>query len=149
MFKKEDEIIAKKYSHRSKYNVKKEKPVCDGIKFDSKLEMNCYMYMRDNPSINILEFQPFFMLMKPFNYYDLEQNKTRKYGKMSYKPDFKVKLPNVDREIVVEVKGMAKPDYMMRKKLWYSQYGEDYYFLQIGSLKKCKKIFEDILNRGD
>ena len=141
--------MGKKLNKRSKYNVKKVKPIEDGITFDSKLELNCYKYMRDNPLIIIIEFQPFYMLMEPFEYYDLEKDKERKYGKMSYKPDFKVRLPNVDKDIAVEVKGMVTPVYALRKKLWYNQYGDKEYFLQIGSLKKCKLIFEEILGRSD
>lgn len=135
----------KKYSKRSKYNVKKDKPVCDGIKFDSKLEMNHYIYFRDNPNIEVIQFQPYFLLLEPFTYYDLETNRTRKYGKFSYKADFKLKIKGVDKEIIWESKGMVKPDFQIRRKIWYSLYGEDYYYITSKSLKHCKRVCEGLL----
>lgn len=132
---------------RNKYNTKKVKPIYNGITFDSKLELNVYKYLDECDDITILGVQPYFLLDEPFTYFCLEKNKIRKYSKMSYKPDIKIQMKNVDKDIIVEVKGLPTPSYMMRKKLWYKLYGKDYYFLEVRSLKKGKVIFDDIRSR--
>lgn len=95
----------------------------------------------------MLDFEPFFLLLEPFTYYDLEKDKIRKYGKFSYKADFKLEYEGLDKPIIWESKGHRKPEYMIRKKIWYSIYGEDYYFVESGSLKHCKKVVEEIDRR--
>jgi len=139
----------KKKFKRNKYNVKKVKPVYEGIEFDSKLEMNVYKYFNECDDIEILGVQPFFLLFEPFSYYCLEKGKMRKYGKMSYKPDIKIRMDGIDKDIIIEVKGLPTPSYMMRKKLWYSQNWEDYYFLEIRSLKKGIILMDELRKRGE
>jgi len=139
----------KRTKARSKYNTKKVKPIYNDITFDSKLEMNIYKYLDECDDVTILGVQPYFLLDEAFTYYCLEKGKERKYRKMSYTPDIKIRLDNVDRDIIVEVKGLPTPSYMMRKKLWYKLYSEDYYFLEIRSLKKCKIILDEIRLRSD
>ena len=134
--------IPKKYSTRSKYNVKKDKPICDGIKFDSKLELNHYKYLNEHPNIEIVQFQPYFLLLEPFLYYDFETQRTRKYGKFSYKADFLIRVKGVDKLIVFESKGMVKPDFQIRRKMWYNKFGKEYYYITVKSLKQCKEIFD-------
>ena len=134
----------KKKFKRSKYNVKKVKPVYEGIEFDSKLEVNHYKYFLSNPNIEVVSFEPYFLLLEPFGYYCLEKNKERKYGKFSYKADFKLKVKGLDRDIIWESKGMVKPEFAIRKKVWYSQYGDEYYYVMSKSLKQCVKFFEDL-----
>ena len=82
-----------KKQKRSKYNVSlKDNLEHNGNKFRSKLEVNHYKLFLDNPKIKVLEFEPFFLLLEPFHYYDLEQDKLRKYGKWSYKADFLLEI---------------------------------------------------------
>ena len=119
----------------------------NGVKFRSKLEVNHYKEFLANPKIEVLEFEPFFLLLEPFHYYDLEQDKERKFGKFSYKADFKLKIEGLDREVIWESKGLRKPEYMIRKKIWYSLYGDKYYFIESKSLKHCKQLLDDLLNR--
>jgi hypothetical protein len=139
-----------KKQKRSKYNQSlSDKLEHNGHKFRSKLEVNHYKHFLDVDEIDVLDFEPFFMLLEPFEYYDLEQDKVRKYGKFSYKADFLLQIKGVNKLVVWESKGMAKSDYMIRKKMWYHIHGEDYYFIQSGSLKHCKKVIEDLLSRGD
>lgn len=133
-----------KKSKRSKYNVKKVKPVYNGITFDSKLELNHYKYFESNPNIEVVSLQPFFMLLEPFNYYDLEKGKERKYGKFSYKADFLLKVVGIDKLVVFESKGMVKPEFAIRKKMWYKLHGNDYYYIMSKSLKHCVKLFEEL-----
>ena len=127
--------------------MKKKKPICDGMKFDSKLEMNHYIHFRDTVGIEVVEFQPYFLLLEPFEYYDLECNRTRKYGKFSYKADFKLKIKGLDKEVIWESKGMVKPDFQIRRKIWYNLYGKDYYYITSKSLKHCKQVCEELLDR--
>jgi hypothetical protein len=134
---------------KHKYNVKKEKPVYKNIKFDSKLEMGHYKLFELYDEIEVIELQPFFMLMEGFTYYDIEQDKIRKYGKFSYKSDFKLDIKGIDKPVIWESKGMITQAYSIRKKIWYSIYGEDYYFIQCSSIKKAKIILEDLVSRGD
>jgi hypothetical protein len=138
-----------KKEKRNKYNAsKKDKNIYKDIKFDSKLELNIYKYLDESDDITILDVQPFFLLEEPFEYFCLEKGKKRKYGKMSYKSDIKIQMKNIDKDIIVEVKGLPTPSYMMRKKLWYRTFGEEYYFLEIRSLKKGKVIFDEIRKRS-
>ena len=134
-----------KKEKRSKYNVSlTDKLEHNGVKFRSKLEVNHYKYFLEHPKITVLEFEPFFLLLEPFTYYDFEVNKERKYGKFSYKADFRLKYDGVDKEIIFESKGLAKPEFNIRKKYWYKIYGEDYNYVMSKSLKHCKKFFEDL-----
>lgn len=126
---------------------KQDNKTYDGIVFDSKLELNVYKYFQSVDEIEILELQPFFLLMEPFSYECLEKGKTRKFGKFSYKPDMRISIKGLDKEVIVEVKGMPRPEYMIRKKIWYNQNKNNYYFLEIRSVKKAKKIVGDILER--
>lgn len=119
----------------------------DGIQFDSSGEVRDYKYIKEHPKMKIVEFEPFFMLEEPFTYYCFEKGKMRKYGKLSYKADFLIKVEGLDKLVVWETKGRPKPDYMIRKKLWYKKYGDDYYFVQIHSKKQTKEIFDKY--RGD
>ena len=141
--------MPKKYSHRSKYNVKKEKPICDGIKFDSKAEMRCYQTLKEYEEVQIVRFQPQFLLLESFEYYDLIKDKKRKYSKMRYTSDFEIKIKGIDRNIIVEYKGMIRPDYSMRKKMWYNLFGNDYYFLEIRGIKNTKEQIDELLKRVD
>ena len=121
---------------------KRTKPIYDGIQFDSKAEVRDYKYIMEHPNIEIIEFEPFFLLEEPFTYFCLEKGKERKYGKFSYKADFLLKVEGLDKLVVWETKGRPKPDYMIRKKLWYKKYGDEYYFVQIHSSKQSKEIFD-------
>jgi hypothetical protein len=78
--------------------------------------------------------------MESFKYYDLEKGKTRSYGKFSYKADFLLKIKGVDRLVVWESKGMITEASQIRRKIWYSKYGNDYYYITSKSLKHCKKV---------
>lgn len=134
-----------KKQKRSKYNVSlTEDKTYNGVTFRSKLEVNHYKEFLSRPNIKVLEFEPFFMLLEPFEYYDLEQNKKRKYGKWSYKADFLLEVEGLDKKIVFESKGLIKPEYALRRKMWYKLYGEDYYYITSKSLKHCKQVLDEI-----
>ena len=138
-----------KKQKRSKYNLsKKDNKIYNGITFDSKLEMNIYKYFDECEDITILDTQPFFLLLEPFTYFCLEKGKKRKYGKLSYKSDIKIKMDSIDKDIIVEVKGLPTEAYKLRKKLWYNQNKNKFHFLEIRSLKKCRVIFDEIRTRS-
>lgn len=135
-----------KKAKRSKYNQSlDEKLTYNNIKFRSKLEVNHYKYFLLHPNIEVIEFEPYFLLMEPFEYYDFELDKTRKYGKYSYKADFKLKIKGVDKEIIFESKGLATEAFKIRRKVWYNIYGKDYYYITSKSLKHCKTTLDKYL----
>jgi hypothetical protein len=139
-----------KKQKRSKYNVSlNDKLTHKGQSFRSKLEVNHYKEFLDNPNVEVLEFEPYFLLLDPFYYYDLEKDKLRKYGKWSYKADFLLKFKGLEKLIVWESKGMIKPEYALRRKMWYKLYGEEYYYITSKSLKHCKQVLKDLELRGD
>jgi hypothetical protein len=137
----------KKQSKRNKYNVRKVKPVYNDITFDSKLELNHYKLFEEYDEITVTELQPYFLLMEPFEYFCVEKNKIRKYGKFSYKADFLLEIKGLDKPVVWESKGMVKPEFAIRKKVWYSLYGEDYYYIMSKSVKHAKALLDEILKR--
>ena len=93
----------------------------------------------------MVALQPYFLLLDPFEYYDFEQDKMRKYGKFSYKADFTLKIKGVDRLVIFESKGMVKPEFAIRKKIWYHKYGDEYYYIMSKSLKHCKLVLDKYL----
>ena len=137
-----------KKKKRSKYNQSlDDKLTYNNIKFRSKLEVNHYKYFLEHPNIEVVAFEPYFLLLEPFEYYDFELDKIRKYGKFSYKADFTLKIKGVDRPVIWESKGMIKPEFAIRRKIWYKQYGDEYYYILSKSLKHCKSVLDEITNR--
>jgi hypothetical protein len=135
-----------KKQKKHKYNVNKVKPIYNNIEFDSKLEVNHYKLFEECDDIEVVEFEPYFLLLEPFTYFDFEKGKDRKYGKFSYKADFLLKIKGVDRLVVWESKGMVKPEFAIRKKIWYSQYGDEYYYIMSKSLKHAKVVLKEYIN---
>ena len=134
-----------KKEKRSKYNQSlKDNLEHNGNKFRSKLEVNHYKEFLSRPNIEVLEFEPYFLLLEPFEYYDIEKNKIRKYGKWSYKADFLLKVKGLDKLIVWESKGMIKPEFALRRKMWYRKYGEEYYYVTSKSLKHSKALLNEL-----
>ena len=134
-----------KKEKRSKYNVSlTDKLEHNGVKFRSKLEVNHYKLFLENHKIKVIEFEPYFLLLEPFEYYCLEKGKVRKYGKWSYKADFLLEIDGLDKQVVWESKGMIKPEFALRRKMWYKLYGEDYYYITSKSLKHAKQLIQEL-----
>lgn len=134
-----------KKEKRSKYNVSlSDDKEHNGVKFRSKLEVNHYKEFLSRDFIEVLEFEPFFLLLEPFEYYDLEKNAIRKYGKWSYKADFLLKVKGLDRLVVWESKGLIKPEYALRRKMWYKLYSDNYYYITSKSLKHAKLLLDEL-----
>jgi hypothetical protein len=101
--------------------------IIDGHKFDSKIEAVIYQEFRDDPTIEILELHPKFMVL------DVFRRHKKHIAGISYTPDFKIKIRG--RVTVVEVKsiGVLKKNsksYPMRRKLFLKKY-PDLHFREI------------------
>ena len=110
--------------------------------FDSKLELNIYKYFEDHPNIKILSRQNSYKLFPSIKYYCIKKGKIRTLRQMIYTPDYKIKLKGHKKEIEIECKGFARPVYLLRKKIFLNLWGHIYDFIELGSLKETKEIFD-------
>lgn len=98
-----------------KSKLKNVKVEVDGIKFDSKMEAEYYQYLLDAQWINkadrIIIIKPKFQLQSGYAIGD------RKIREISYIPDFGISYYGKMLE-VHEVKGMATPDWKIKRKLF-------------------------------
>ena len=136
----------------SKYDIykhkigKSTKYKCNNIIFDSKSEALHYIYFMNHPHIEIIELQPKFILLEKFEYYCIDKKKMRTMREMVYTPDFRIRVDGIDKDIMVEVKGFGRKDYMIRKKLFISQYRHTYYFIELKGdvkLSDCRRVFDE------
>ena len=131
--------IRRKKGVPNKQKVAHKKTIVDGIEFDSKLESQCYPYLRDWQNAGIisnLELQPLYLLIPPFKntFYN---GKTRKISsaqihKMEYTPDYQFDFvfDNETYKVVIESKGYPNESYPLRKKIFLDRY-RDIIFLDI------------------
>lgn len=100
------------------------KTVADGIKFDSKLEAERYLQLKEWEKagrITGLELQPCFELIPAF-----EKN-GKKWRRTVYKADFRYILCEDDRIIIEDVKGsiaVITDVFRLKQKLFEYQYPE-------------------------
>ena len=102
----------------TKYGAKK--VVVDEIVFDSKMESQYYLYLKEkkgNGEIKDFTLQPEFILQPKF------EKQGKKYRPITYKADFKV-IHNDDRVEIVDVKGFTTNDFKIKAKLFNYQYEE-------------------------
>ena len=112
----------------SKYGAKK--VVVDDITFDSKMESEYYLYLKDkkdNGEIKDFELQPQFELLPKF------QKHGKTYRAMMYKADFKIEYLDGKVEII-DVKGFTTSDFKLKEKLYNYKY--EYPLLLITYSKK-------------
>lgn len=92
------------------------KTTVDDIEFDSKLEANFYIYLKQLQSENKIdhfELQPEFILIPAF-----EKN-GKKYRATKYIADFKVyETNNIDDFFIVDTKGFITADFAIKEKLF-------------------------------
>lgn len=91
------------------------KTIIDGIEFDSKLEANFYIYLKQLQSegkIDHFELQPEFILIPAF-----EKN-GKKYRAIKYIADFKIYKANNDNFFVIDTKGFITADFAIKEKLF-------------------------------
>ena len=97
----------------TKYGAKK--VTIDGIKFDSKMESEYYLYLKEqkkNGEIKHFELQPVFELQPKF------EKEGKKYRPITYKSDFKV-IHNDDSIEVIDVKGFTTPLFNLKEKMYH------------------------------
>lgn len=112
----------------SKYKARK--TVVDGLNFDSKLESDYYIHLKEKQlrgEIQSFHLQPIFTLQEGF----------RKNGKwirpILYKADFEI--INLDDSIeIVDVKGFETADFKIKKKLFEKKF--DYSLTLVKYVKK-------------
>lgn len=123
----------------------------NGIKFDSKMEMDFYLYLLkiypkeifDNIEIKL---QPKFLLQSSF------RDNGKLYREISYIADFEITKNETESSIVFDVKGFKTKDFIIKEKLFRYKYpnktlrlmvkapkytGEEW--IEIDELKRLKK----------
>ena len=107
----------------------------NGITFDSKTEADYYLQLlarEQAGEIQNLTCQPEFSL------YPKKKLRKRTIRPMKYTPDFS--YYDGGQRHIVEVKGFARPEYMLRKKVFLHIYGDDLIFHEV---KRKNKTFTD------
>lgn len=103
----------------------------DGHKFDSKMEGNRYLKLKEllkEKQIKDLELQPRFLLQPSFKKYG------RTIRKIEYIADFKY-YDNVRQKLIIEdVKGFETKDFKIKQKYFDYKYPE----LELELVKKVK-----------
>lgn len=100
----------------TKYGAKK--VTVDGIRFDSKLESEYYLHLKeelDKGNIGGFELQPKFELQESF------RKRGILFRKIEYKADFKV-LELDGSEVIVDVKGFETTDFKIKQKLFEKKF---------------------------
>lgn len=99
-----------------KYNARR--TVIDGIEFDSKLEGEYYLHLKEMKAQGvILDFslQPKFLLQDSFK----KNGKT--FRKIEYVADFLITLLDGEKE-VIDVKGFETADFKIKRKIFEKKY---------------------------
>lgn len=106
----------------SKYH--NQKTIIDNIQFDSKMEAERYLLLKDmekKGEITELELQPKFKLQEGFRYHGKSERA------IFYIADFMYK--DTKRKIVVEdVKGVMTKEFNIKRKMFLYKYGDKYHF---------------------
>lgn len=130
----------------TKYRAKK--VTLDGITFDSQMESEYYLYLKQMESLGeIISFvrQPVYTLQEAF------VKDGRKYKAIEYKADFSVLYAD-GRQEIVDVKGFETTDFSIKRKLFDKRYPEHTLklltecpkkygggWIEVGELKKLRK----------
>jgi len=100
----------------SKYGAKRTE--IDGIKFMSALESRFYEFLKSEPRVEIIEFQPRYTLQPKYTTKD-----GRKIRAIEYVSDF---LIAVDwKAFVVDSKGMRTADFNLKMKMFEYLYPDE------------------------
>ena len=127
----------------------KKKQYADGIPFDSKYEKEHYLLFKEM-GIPITGMQVTFELKPKIKYKGFDYRGKivpRTFRGMVYTPDFIIDM-GLDKPVVVEVKGHARKDYMMRKKLFIDKYKDDYYFIELKKVRDSEKKLRQIIKQN-
>jgi Protein of unknown function (DUF1064) len=128
----------------NKYNNKK--TVVNGIKFDSKMEGEYYLFLiglKEAGLIEEFELQPEFTLQAGFKKRGLN------FLPIKYKADFHVWLPD-GTDYVVDIKGFETADFKIKKKMFEKRYPQelklitfskiDGGWIELADLKEARKL---------
>lgn len=94
------------------------KVIVDNIKFDSKMESDYYVYLKEQKRKNLIkdfELQPIFVLQPSFK----KNGKT--YRKIEYRADFKI-IHNDGSISIVDIKGMETTEFKLKQKIFEYKY---------------------------
>ena len=100
----------------NKYNA--HKAIYDGIKFDSELELKCWIYLEElvkEGKINNHQRQVKFEII-PAN---------SVYRAVNYVADFTFNFE--DRYIVADAKGLVLPEFRLKQKIFFNKYKKQIY----------------------
>lgn len=118
----------------SKY--KSQKITIDNHKFDSKVEADYYLFVKDLKEkgyIASIELQPKFLLQEKFT------KGKKKYRDMFYIADFLLTFSN-GRQVIIDIKGLPTEVAILKRKLFDYRYKD----LRLIWLKKKKKRWVSI-----
>lgn len=90
-----------------------QKKEVDWIIFDSKLEADYYIYLKDNPEVVDIKLQPVYIIQPA--------NKQKWLQKITYVADFEVYY-NDWRIDIVDIKGMPTEVSKLKRKMFIYQY---------------------------
>ena len=121
---------------------KKIKEIRHGITFDSKLEADIYDVFLFSDKCEIVDHHKTFEILPVIDYYNISKGKLSKLRKMDYTPDIIIRIDGVENDIAVEVKGFARPDYKMRKKLFVAKYHTRYNFIELKNIEETLKFLD-------
>lgn len=116
----------------TKYHAKK--TIINGITFDSKMEADYYsnlLIQLEIGRIKDLELQPEYELLPKF------KKNGKSYRKTSYVADFKYYDNKLEKEVIVDVKGMETPVFKLKHKIFEYMYPN----LELEIVKKWNKNF--------
>lgn len=104
----------------SKYKAKKVE--YNNIKFDSKSEMEYYLYLLKlelSGQVSDIELQPKYVLIPSY-----VNSKGKKIREIKYIADFKYKLVEANKWVIIDVKGMPTETAKLKRKLFNYFYPE-------------------------
>lgn len=135
----------------------------DGLNFDSKLEMFCYKYFKDN-NITLLREPITLQLLPSFistvklylpekktknkSVTMLKERLNKKILPITYKPDFILNI-NKTKTVIIEVKGKPNDVYPYKRKLlmWlleHNKQDQEYWFFEPHNQTQIKQMFNII-----
>lgn len=111
---------------KSKY--KNKKVTYNGIKFDSQMECDFYIFLLQSHPSDTIEIQPIFELQPKF-----EKN-GKLYRATKYIADFRVGA------LVFDCKGMTTPDFAIKRKMFEYKFAD----LHLSVITKCPLWLQNV-----
>ena len=100
-------------SKRSRYT--SYKPIIDGIKFDSLMEGQYYVFLKEKElknEIQCLTLQPEYVLQESFT------KNGKKFRPIIYIADFRYQVVNTNQWMIVDIKGKETVEFKIKQKLF-------------------------------